>query len=155
VLQIAVYGLSGMREQLDTILNSFDRLFQCAEEQAAMAASSPHAGTDPTARKEPHPIHPVHPTTRVVFEDAQPQPPQKKGFLGIFGGGPKPEAPNEKLARDLIGVYEQFCDQTPALRRSFRESGAATVQELAVPMDQLRAVAVWLREEERHFYDVP
>lgn len=153
MLEVAIYGLTGIREQLEKSLSDFDSLTQMATLQqakkVAAAEGKPDTAVDPSRL---HLVHEAHGTTRVQAEPVAPEPARSTGILSFFRRQPAPLKPNEQMARDLSAIYQQFGQESKQIVEAFRAAQAQSLQELNVPVDLLRATANWLHGAEQNFY---
>lgn len=141
-LQMAIYGLSGIRELLDTTLHHYDNLEACVRQEDAR-----RLGLEPPSNlKDPHNIRHFHPNTKVQLEAADP--PSKSGIWPWR----RSESPNEVLAKRLAQVYGEFVDAARQLSEAFRAAKAEEIEQLNPPMDQVRGLANWLHAQEQAFY---
>jgi hypothetical protein len=144
-LEIGVYGLSGIREQLDAIADRYEAALALAKAQRAPSPSSP-VGTTPLKpdQIEAH----SHPPTLVDYNEQ----PASKGLARIFGPKAPPKG-NAGLARRLAAIFTEFSTNTDELERAFHTAQARSLEQLGVPMDELRGSAKWLHDREVSFYN--
>lgn len=160
MLEVAIYGLTGIREQLEQSLYDFDTLVQTAMIQKAQRTAGAQAapGQQAALTVDPsklHPIHETHPITAVEPESLTPEPAPRTGVIArLFGQKPPTRTRNEQLALDLTSAYTQFEEECKRLVESFRAAQAKTLEELNAPIDQVRATTNWLHEAEQNFYRV-
>lgn len=149
-LEVAIYGLSGIREQLDHIVSQYEATVARAQqrEQARAATASMQRGAASGALGGSG-IHEAHALTKVTY-DTQPKP-----GGGLFGKLFSREAHlkgNQKLASELVAIYGEFSTRTELLERAFHTAQARSLDQLAVPMDELRGASQWLHSREQTFY---
>jgi hypothetical protein len=145
-LEIAVYGLSGIREQLDAIADRYETaLAQAKVQRVSLLGGGSGVGTRPL-RPEEIEAH-THPQTLVDYNEA----PRPKGPLGGIFARPQPKG-NEGLAKRLISIFTEFSKNTDALERAFHTAQARSLEQLGVAMDELRGSAKWLHDREVTFY---
>jgi hypothetical protein len=145
-LEIAVYGLSGIREQLDAIADRYEAaLAQAKAQRTALLAGGSAVGTPPL-RPDQIEAH-THPQTLVDYNEA----PRPRGPLAGIFARPQPKG-NEGLAKRLIAIYTEISKNTDALERAFHTAQARTLEQLGVAMDELRGSAKWLHDREVTFY---
>jgi hypothetical protein len=146
-LEIAIYGLSGIREQLDAITDRFDAALALAKAQRDQRAAGGSPVGTPPVKPEDVPAH-VHPPTLVDYNE-QPRP---QGPFARFFARPLPKG-NEGLTRRLIAIFTQFSKNTEELERAFHTAQARTLEQLGVAVDELRGSARWLHDREVSFYN--
>lgn len=165
LLEVAIYGLSGMREQLQQSIVDFEQLIAKAQAQAnaqheaaqeSAANTTASASTNANAQSAtPQPsavVHEIHGRTCVQEEPAV-EPAPSTGWLRKFlGKTPPPLPPNEATARSLDTVYSEFAEQARASVAAFQAAQPDHLRELDMPMDQLRGMVEWLHHKEKTFY---
>lgn len=159
MLEVAIYGLTGIREQLEQSLYDFDSLVQTSMVVRAQRVAGAQAAPGQQAAltidtSKLHPIHETHPVTAVEPEPLTPERARPSGLLSLFKRQPRPLSRNEQMAHDLTIVYTKFMEECTSLVETFRAAQAKTLEELNTPIDQLRAATNWLHECEQQFYRV-
>jgi hypothetical protein len=146
-LEIAVYGLSGIREQLDAITDRYESALALAKAQrTSLAVGGPQVGAPPV-KPEQVEAH-LHPPTLVDYNEQ----PRAGGMMSrIFAPRPLPKG-NTGLVRRLIAIYTEFSKNTDELERAFHTAQARSLEQLGVAMDELRGSAKWLHDREVTFY---
>ncbi len=145
-LEIAIYGLSGIREQLDGISDRYEAALALAKAQReARASGGTQVGTPPV-RPDQIEAH-THPPTRVDYNE----PSRPSGPLASFFTPRTPHG-NQGLVKRLIAIYSEFSKNTDELESAFHTAQARSLELLGVPMDMLRGSAKWLHDREQSFY---
>ncbi|HEV2236743.1 MAG TPA: hypothetical protein VGR57_08800 [Ktedonobacterales bacterium] len=145
-LEIAVYGLSGIREQLDAIADRYESaLAQAKAQRTALLAGGSTVGTRPL-RPDEIEAH-THPQTLVDYSES----PRARGPLAGIFARPQPKG-NEGLAKRLVAIFTEISKNTDELERAFHTAQARSLEQLGVPMDELRGSAKWLHDREVSFY---
>jgi len=138
VLNMSIYTLSGMREQLTEDIAVFDRLM----ESSAIAP--------PLAAKAAPPIpHPDHHNTLVI--GVMPSSTSWKDKIRDWFSS-NAQVNNARLVRELGEVYRKFRDRARDVQQMFRLAEPKNLTEMYTPMDAMRALRDFLAAEEGHFY---
>jgi hypothetical protein len=149
-LEVAIYGLSGIREQLDHIVAQYEGAVARAQkrEQDKEAASGLQRAAASGALGGSG-IHEAHALTRVTYDGE----PKKSGSLiGKLFNREAHVKGNQKMAQELVALYGDFSQRTELLERAFHTAQARSLDQLAVPMDELRGTSQWLHGREQTYY---
>jgi hypothetical protein len=147
-LEVAIYGLSGIREQLDHIVAQYEAAMVRARKREAEKDAGMQGGPASGALSGSG-IHEAHALTRVAYDEAAKK---DDGFFGkLFNRGPSAKG-NEKLAQDIAATYTEFSQRTELLERAVHTAQARSLDQLAVPVDELRGASQWLHSREQTFY---
>lgn len=143
-LDVAIYGISGIREQIDNIVKNYeDQLEKAARQSGALGGLGTAA--------EASGIHAAHAKT-VVLQDTTTVP-TKRGLFGLtLRKNAQPKPSNAELARLLHETFVKFSRETVKLQEAFRTAQPRQLDQLSVPIDELRATANWLHQTELKCY---
>jgi len=139
VLNMSIYTLSGMREQLTQDIGVFDHLM-------GAAPLSPPQSLKPTP-PDPHPDH--HNTTVIGT-----LPSKSSSLFGRIRDrfSPNSQVHNTHVAQELAEVYRKFRDRARDVQQMFRLAEPKDLNEMYTPMDAMRSLRDFLSVEEGHFY---
>lgn len=147
-LEVAIYGLSGIREQLDHIVAQYEATVARAQQRELDKEAAEGVQRGPASGAlGGSGIHEAHALTRVTYDE------EKKP--GVLARLLKPEARakgNKKMAQELVSIYGEFSQRTELLERAFHTAQARSLDQLAVPIDELRGASQWLHSRELMFY---
>lgn len=157
MLEVAIFGLTGIREQLEQALRDFDTVVQTdmiirARRTAKLQADDGQQGAIVVDTSTLHPIHETHPVTAVAPEPLV-EPSRATGWLS-FLKRQRPPSHNERMAADLSAVYSKFDAECRRLIETFHTAQAKNLEELNTPVDEVRATAIWLNDTEQQFYRI-
>jgi hypothetical protein len=149
-LEVAIYGLSGIREQLDLIVAKYEEAVARARKLDRQQTS----GTGPLQRGtssgglDSSGIHQQHALTLVAYEQAKKDP----GFWAKLLNRNPIARDNETIRREVIATYAEFIGETDSLQKEFHTAQARSLDQLAAPMDMLRGSSQALHSREVTFY---
>lgn len=132
-LDVSIYAFSGMREQIGANIEAFERMLMTASNPGIPA---PSRTSGPLA--EPHQPHEA---TKVSHTAPK---------RGLFGGTPR--TVNDTICDQLVASYAEFVKTTQQVSESFRLAAATSLLELSAPIDELRALMVWMHNQEGLYY---